>query len=139
MKFLLPCVLLLFSHTVCAGPAWLKVPAASDASMEKFIDTNNIRQTGPMSIFRRVWEITNHAQKNSDQGLSVKSQVEYDCMERRVRVLEESTFAAPWAQGEILNTVKPATSPDWSAIGKGTGSEAIFFLVCPYDDSDAAS
>ena len=130
MKKLIPLLLLVVSATASAD--WVKIHGTADASPEKFIDTDAIRQTGPMNTMRRVWEISNLSKAAHNTVLSIKSYVEYDCKDRRVRVLEESKFSEHWAQGENLTVAgNEIKSGHWSAIGKGSVSETIFNRVCP--------
>ena len=133
MKKLFPFVLVFISATVSAD--WVKINVAADTASEKFIDVKAIRQTGPMNTMRRVWEISNLAKGASNKVLSIKNEVEYDCKDRRVRVLEESNFSEHWAQGENLTlTVLDPKPGNWSDISKGSLSETIFNRVCPNDD-----
>ena len=104
MQKLFPLLLVFISTTVSAD--WVKIDVAADTASEKFIDTKAIRQTGPMNTMRRVWEISNLAKGASNKVLSIKNEVEYDCKDRRVRVLEESNFSEHWAQGENLTDRK---------------------------------
>ena len=135
MKKLFLLLLLLMSATASAD--WVKINGAADTSPEKFIDTKEIRQTGPMNTMRRVWELTHLVRGASDKVLSTKNYMEYDCKDRRVRVLEESSFSEHWAQGENLTVTGPDNKrADWSAIGKGSVSETVFNRVCPSDESD---
>ena len=134
MRFF-PLLLVLVSATVSAE--WVKVIGAADTNYEKFIDTKAIRQTGPMNTMRRVWELTNLAKTGSNNASSTKSYVEYDCKDRRVRVLEENSFSETWAQGVNLSIAgKEGKHALWSEIGKGSASEIIFNRVCPNDDPD---
>ena len=135
---LFPLLLLFMSATVSAD--WVKINGMADTSLEKFIDTKAIRQTGPMNTMRRVWEISNLAKGNSDKIFSIKTHMEYDCKDRRIRVLEEGHFSEHWAQGENLTMPGHDVKPNnWSGIGKGTATEAIFNRVCPHDESDAST
>ncbi len=133
MKRVLPVLLLFTSATASAD--WLKIDVAADTSAGKFIDTKTMRQTGPMNTMRRVWELSNLANGVPNKVLSTKAQVEYDCKDRRVRVLEEARFSEHWAQGENL-TLKglEIKTGNWSAISKGSVSDTIFNRVCPNDD-----
>ena len=133
MKKLFPLLAILVSATVSAD--WVKIPGATDTASEKFIDMKAIRPTGPMNTMRRVWEISNLAKDAPDKVLSIKSHFEYDCKDRRVRVLEESKFSEHWAQGE--NLTLPVLDPkpgSWIDLSKGSLSETIFNRVCPNDD-----
>ena len=133
MKKLFPLLAILVSATVSAD--WVKIADATDAASEKFIDMKAIRQTGPMNTMRRVWEVSNLAQDAPDKVLSIKSHVEYDCKDRRVRVLEESKFSEHWARGDNLTlTALDPKLGNWRDLSKGSVSETIFNRVCPNDD-----
>ena len=140
MKKLFPWILLFATATAFAN--WVKIDGPSGALYEKFIDINAIRQSGPMNTMRRVWEInnlTNASSSNissnsvsSSNVSSVKQHVEYDCKDRRYRVIEESSFSERWAQGESLTVATTDAKPsDWSAIDLGSITESIFNRVCP--------
>ncbi len=136
MKNLFGCLLLLNSAFAFAD--WVKINGGTDRLSEKFIDEQTIRQTGPMNTMRRVWEIHNMRKGATDRVLSVKSHMEYDCKDRRFRILEESKFPEYWAQGKSLSTkAKDAQPGNWLNITKGSASEAVFNRVCPSDNSDS--
>ena len=132
----LPTWILLFASTT-AFADWVKIDGPIGALYEKFIDINAIRQSGPMNTMRRVWEINNLANVSasnisSSNISSVKQHVEYDCKDRRYRVIEENTFSERWAKGEKLTVAAAETKPgDWSAVAFGSISETIFSRVCP--------
>ncbi len=138
MKKMLPWMLLLTAATAAAD--WLKVQGQLHDSFDQFIELKTVRQTGPMNTMRRVWEVRNFNVVKADGVVSVKSQVEYDCKDRRFRVLEEGFFSDHWAKGDKLatrvNDVQPGA---WSGIGKRSLRENIFNTVCPSDESDAST
>ena len=132
MKRLLPVVALFYGAVASAD--WVAVPRAADPSPATFIDMETIRQTGPMNTMRRVWQLRNLTQSAAENTLSIKSHMEYDCKDRRVRLLEANHFADSWGRGDKLDVAVPAAkSRDWGVIGKGNLSEAIFLRVCPRD------
>ncbi len=132
MKTLYFLLLLLMSATAAAD--WVKVIRPTGATPERFIDTETMRQTGPMNTMRRVWELSNLNQSPGAKFLSVKSLVEYDCKDRRVRVLEENYFAGPGAQGEsVVGPEGDLKRSAWRGIRKRTVDETIFKRVCPHD------
>lgn len=132
MKKLLPLILIFFS--VIASADWVKINHAADTAIEKLIDLKTIRQTGPMNTMRRVWELSNLPKPTANKAMSVKNLVEYDCKDRRIRVLEESYFTEHGGLGERLeSTAQSDKAGIWSDIGKGSITEAIFNRVCPND------
>ena len=118
-----------------AAAHWERITSATDNTAERFIDPTAIRQTGPMNTMRRVWELSNLNKGASGMVLSTKNYVEYDCKNRRVRVIEETSFSEHWAQGEELTLKRLDAKPgNWSDIGKGSVSDKIFNRICPNDD-----
>ena len=116
---------------------WMKIGAARNDSPDIFIDTETIRQTGPMNTMRRVWELHHLAARAPNRALSLKKLVEYDCKDRRVRVLGESSFTEHWAQGDVLaSTVHDSQSAKWAAVGTRGVSQTLFKRVCPHDGPD---
>ena len=111
---------------------WEIVKGNADASFEKYLDTKAIRQSGPMNTMRRVWEVSNLAKAAPNKALSIKSHVEYDCKDRRVRILAELNFSEHFAQGNDLTIKAQEREPGkWGEIEKGGATEFIFNRVCP--------
>ena len=132
----LPAALVCAFASAVACAEWVKVDQATDTSPETFIDVKAIRQTGPMNIMRRVWQLNNLAKPSSVQALSIKTQVEYDCKDRRVRSIEEAYFPEHWARGERLAPAGTDAKPgDWNGITRGSLADAVFKRVCPSDDA----
>ena len=126
------CSLILLVMSATASADWLKIDDPASTLAEKFIDTTAIRQSGPMNTMRRVWEISNLVKGSANKVLSVKQQIEYDCKDRRRRVVEESSFSEHWAKGENLILAEPDAKPgDWNDIGIASVNETIFNRVCP--------
>ena len=133
----LSALLLFVSTGACAD--WVQIRSIADTATEVFIEPSSIRQSGPMSIMRRVWEIRNFSPDASNQVLSTKTRMEYDCKDRRLRVLEQSQFSAHWARGEPLPGLGTDIQPSpWSDIAAGSVMATIFSQVCPHDGSDAS-
>ena len=131
-------LLLLIVTSTTASADWEKIKRPTETATEKFIDTKTIRQTGPMNTMRRVWELSNLATRSSSKVLSIKALMEYDCKDRRTRVIDEITFSEHGAQGDNLTATGNDGKPGlWTGLSKGSISEIIFNRVCPSDDSDA--
>jgi hypothetical protein len=111
---------------------WEKIDAAASDQIETFIDAKRIRQSGPMNTMRRVWEVSNLPQRLSNNALSIKTQLEYDCKDRRVRTLEEALFPEHFARGTpIAAKQEMVKTGDWLVINKASVTEVIFNRVCP--------
>ena len=130
-------LMLCSSASACAD--WVQVRSAADTAPEVFIEPSSVRQSGPMSIMRRVWEIRNFSPGLSGKVLSTKTRMEYDCKDRRLRMLEQSQFSAHWARGEPLPGLGTDSLPGpWSDITIGSVMASIFNQVCPHDGSEAS-
>ena len=127
--------LLLLSFCVAASAEWVRVGDARLATLEKYIDPDNVKQTGPMAIMRQLWEISNFTEPEKDGALSAKILAEYDCQNRRYRTLEQHRFTEAWARGRQL---KPPdlnqTATAWSAITPSSINAAVIDIVCPGGD-----
>lgn len=124
---------LLISVSVTALADWLPIEKASDLESQLYIDPDSVKQTGPMAIMRRIWELKNYAVADNDMVKSVKRLAEYDCMDRRYRVLQESGFSGDLAEGEPVN-LRGLDNADgqWRPIQSGSTAEIILDELCPH-------
>lgn len=126
--------LLFASVSAFASADWVRMTPAGNISVEKFIDIKTIRQTGPMNTMRRVWEINNLPKRTANLALSVKQLMEYDCKDRRIRILEESYYSEHGALGERLDLIEQNDRAGaWRGLGKNSLAKTIFNRVCPND------
>jgi len=91
-------LLLLFSFSQAALADWSRVAETSHPEPQQYLDLDSVKQTGPMAIMRRVWELRNYSTPHHDKVRSIKRLSEYDCMDRRHRVVQELWFTDPWAK-----------------------------------------
>ena len=131
---LLPFVLLLMHIT--ASAEWVRVGDTRHLKVEKYIDPDTVKQSGPMAIMRQVWELENFLEPTKEHIASVKILAEYDCQNRQLRVLKEFWFSEPWAKGKELAPldVNQAAS-DWNSIEANSVSATILDIVCPGGES----
>ena len=81
-------VLMLLIAATPAWAEWVKVTEADTGTL--YIDTATIRTIGDM---RRIWELRDLKQRNSDGTMSQRVLEEYDCKEERRRLLAMSTHS----------------------------------------------
>jgi hypothetical protein len=130
MRKLLPFIFLSVCSTASAD--WVKVGDTRVLKFEKYIDPDNVKQSGPMAIMRQVWEIANFLEPGNEGTRSVKSLAEYDCQNRKLRVLREQWFDQPWAKGkEITPADLNKAASEWSSITPNSVGAAIIDIVCP--------
>jgi hypothetical protein len=121
-----------FVHGV-ASAAWTQIDPASGATdQRRYVDLDTVRQAGPMAIYRQVSELIVYATRLESGAMSILRTSEYDCMSAKVRVLTETGFRSPWADGET------ASIPDgqrrqggWSALKEDPAGEAVRNSLCP--------
>jgi len=128
-------LLLLFSFSQAALADWSRVAETSHPEPQQYLDLDSVKQTGPMAIMRRVWELRNYSTPHHDKVRSIKRLSEYDCMDRRHRVVQELWFTDPWAKGE---NVPPPLRDDaelaWRPIEPRSINEIILDEMCPHEN-----
>ena len=125
-------LLLLLSFCQSALADWSRIAEKSHPEPQQYIDLDSVKQTGPMAIMRRVWELRNYSKPVQDGVRSVKRLSEYDCMDRRHRVLQELWFTEQWAKGENVAPGRQDNGePAWRPIEAKSVNEIIFDEVCP--------
>ncbi len=130
MLKLLPLTLLPVCITAAAD--WVNVGDTRHLKFEKYIDPDKVTQSGPMASMRQTWEIGNYLEPGSDRVASVKTLAEYDCQNRKLRVLREFWFTEPWAKGKEITPAQFNQAPsDWSAISPKSVGDTIIDIVCP--------
>ena len=95
-------LLALLSFCQLAFADWSRIAEKSHPEPQQYIDLDSVKQTGPMAIMRRVWELRNFSKPVNGGVRSIKRLSEYDCMNQRHRVIQELWFTDPWAQGESV-------------------------------------
>jgi hypothetical protein len=115
-----------------ASAEWVKVGDTRALKFEKYIDPDTVKQSGPMAIMRQVWELGNLLEPGNAGTRSVKTLAEYDCQNRKLRVLKERWFDQPWAKGKELTPADlNKAASEWSAITPNSVGAAIIDIVCP--------
>ncbi len=130
MRQLLPLVPLFVSVLACAE--WVRVGDMNSPEIEKHIDPDNVRQSGPMAIMRQIWEIDHDSSLKKYGVASVKALVEYDCQNRQRRLLKQFWFSEPWAKGQELPPPQMHQAEGgWSPIMPRSAGETVIGMVCP--------
>jgi hypothetical protein len=124
LKFVLAIGLAAVSNGVRAD--WVKV----DWNVERtfYAEAALVRSSGAMV---RMWDLSDFKSAQMGGGkpfLSMRSQAEYDCNEKRWRRLSMTEYSGNMAAGE---TVRTDNNPiGWRAVGTGTALEALWKLAC---------
>lgn len=123
----MPVFLMIASLLLLVTPAWgAWEEIARREGQALFIDAETIRGDGNL---RRVWTMCSYAEPNADGALSTRSLVEYDCAERRYRILTISTHTECMGEGRTLR-VEAAPDPWWRGIVADTVAAKIIAQVC---------
>ena len=128
MRIVLTFLLLMAATSAMAD--WVKVGKSSRTSYRFFSD-EIVYYIDPATItsegnFRRVWEIHDLNDKGADGEKSVLASVEYDCAERRLRILKATGRSSRMAQGLIIPLIR--FSDEWVILQRGRDDE-IFFKI----------
>jgi len=117
---------ILLSATAHAAADWRRAGDSANATF--YLNEDTIRRDGPLA---RMWNITDYREQQTWNGysfLSSKSQSEYDCTERRVRIIVEQGFTGHMAQGKPTYAIEEPRP--WQPILAGTTGEVRFRIAC---------
>lgn len=119
-KLFLACLIML------AGSAWAEwVVYGKDNEATGYFDPSTIRKDGNL---RRVWELMDLSRRDENGEMSIRTRLEYDCMQERYRFLAGSTHSEPMAGGKTLRT--QSENNVWEAIAPRTNAEKMLKIVC---------
>ena len=121
MRTFLLAALMVASASVWAE--WVRWDESDNAVF--YYDSKTIIRDGNL---RRVWRLDDFKQRNKDGELSFRALVEYDCTEKRRRILSRSTHSESMARGKIL--FSPDGVSEWGYIPPGSISERLLKIVC---------
>lgn len=98
---------------------------------QQYIDLQNVKQAGPMAIYRQVQVLSQGADVSTPDVLSTLLLYEYDCMNTKFRLLEASGFSMQWAKGQAMTLSVPSSSTKWLPLPLQALGQKTFDLVCP--------
>ena len=121
-KIIFMLMLILVSNSATA--AWSKVTANEEATI--YADTATINKSGNTV---KMWDVSDYKKKIAGNNyLSLKSQQEYDCKEKKNRTLTYTTFTGNMGSGNI---VKSSTSAHaWSPVYAGGIASILWLTAC---------
>ena len=125
----LTCALVLTSTSAAAD--WTAV-GVGDYIASAYADKATIRRTGPLAKMSGMYDF--RRQDFTPAGKRLFSTVvlrEYDCGERRVRLLSSIDFAGAMGTGEVVDTSDRAGR--WESIVAGGVDEAFWNIACNRD------
>lgn len=126
MKYYLIALCILIASPAWAD--WLEV-AFSDGGAITHIDPTTIRKEGN---FIKVWTMDNLPSARTMGGInnvwSMRSRMEYDCKQERVRSLSISAHSERYARGEILGQENSPTQ--WMDIPPNSVGTKVLNWVC---------
>ena len=123
--------LLLLMAALPARAEWVRVAStergffsSSSRGVTYYIDPSTIVREGNI---RRVWEIQDLGDKGPKGERSILAQVEYDCVDRRMRTLKATGKSLRMAGGEIIQL--NIFSDEWVGLRPGKDDEATLKVL----------
>ena len=123
--------LLLLMAALPARAEWVKIATTEKGFFSAFsrgatyyIDPSTIVRDGNI---RRVWEIQDLGDKGSRGERSVLAQMEYDCVDRRMRTLKATGKSLRMAGGEIIQL--SGYSDEWIPLRPGKDDEVFLRIL----------
>lgn len=71
---------------------WQILSGVGPTDSEQYIDLQNVKQTGPMAIYRQVQVLSQGAAVSTNGVLSTLALYEYDCMNTKFRLLDDASM-----------------------------------------------
>jgi hypothetical protein len=114
---------------LCAAPAWAGWKAVDEnAAGITYADTAAIEHAGDTA---RMWSLLDYAsfQRMVEVGyFSQKTQTEFDCAQRRSRVLALSLRDGHMGEGKAIYA--DDTAHEWEAVETGSVTEKLWKIAC---------
>jgi len=110
---------------------WQLLSEANPQDSEQYIDLQNVKQTGPMAIYRQVKVLTQGVAVAANGVLSTLALYEYDCMNTKLRLLQTSGFSRQWAEGDNMTVSASSGSGPWLPLSAQALGQKTFDLLCP--------
>jgi len=124
-----------FTPGVFAG--WEKINHTHASEPEHYLDIDSVKQMGPMAIYRQVHVLNQGPGLIPTDVLSKLSIHEYDCMNKKFRVLQSTGFSETWAKGEKRVLVSPSqNSRVWQDLPMGPLGQMTLDTLCPGGKDD---
>jgi hypothetical protein len=98
---------------------------------QQYIDLQNVKQAGPMAIYRQVQVLSQGADVSTPGVLSTLLLYEYDCMNTKFRLLEATGFSMQWAKGQAMTLSVSSSSTKWLPLPLQALGQKTFDLLCP--------
>jgi hypothetical protein len=117
-RWLIPLLLSFPAHA-----EWTFVDAGD--GVDRYVDLETTWRHGALV---RVWEVDDKDRADRAGIMSLLSRTEYDCNERRYRIVELSAHSRHMSEGMVLFSER--IEGDWHPIGPGTLGEASLEKVC---------
>jgi hypothetical protein len=107
-----------------AMAAWSKVTVNEEATI--YADLSTISKSGNMI---KMWDVSDFKKKTTANNyLSLKSQREYDCKDKKNRLLTYSTFSGNMGNGSVVNSSSFARP--WMPVYTGGIVSILWITAC---------
>jgi hypothetical protein len=120
-KVIVMLLLGLVSNTVMA--AW--TPVVQNGSDSVYADISTISKTGNKV---KMWDLLNMTKHSGDNYLSLKSLQEFDCKERKNRIVSYSTYSGNMGNGNMVKSSNRAH--EWLPVKSGGVMEKLWNTAC---------
>jgi hypothetical protein len=115
----------------CGLAQWQILSGGGPTDAEQYIDLQNVKQTGPMAIYRQAQVLSQGAAVSTNGVLSTLALYEYDCMNTKFRLLETTGFSMLWAKGQAMALSAPSSPAKWLPLPLHALGQKTFDLLCP--------
>ena len=125
-KVILMMLLVIVSSSVMAE--WISVVTPVDDKLTTYADPSTISKSGNRV---KMWSMVDFKEAEELKGgvyiKSVKRQIEYDCKDKKKRLLSGELFSGNMGSGEIISTSEKGV---WIPASLGTGNIKLWNIAC---------
>lgn len=110
--------------TTSAWAEWINIGENGEATI--YIDKESIRKEGNL---RKVWQFYDLKIKNDKGAMSIRSRIEIDCKNERVRPMSFSAFSEAMLRGTLL-AFDDLPDSRWRDAAPNTPAESAVKISC---------
>jgi hypothetical protein len=116
-----------------SGPAfaeWVEVADSNQEGMTTYVDLDSIRRKGDLAKMWQLFDFKNvQISKMGRSFLSMRAQIEYDCLEEQSRSLALTVFTDNMGKGGVVPSTRIKES-EWEPVAPASMAQRLWKVAC---------
>ena len=125
-------VLLITLLVLTSGPVyaeWVEVGGKVEEGLTVYVELDTLSRNGDVVKFLELWDFKTTRAEPTPPHMSVKSQREFDCTNKRGRLLAVTAFSGNMGSGKVVYD-KSDFKDQGLAVEPGSIAESVWKVVC---------